>query len=274
MAKRFLIIGILTAILLGCKGKAIDPLSVSYQSLRAIPQHKWDELTQKKVYFGRQSVGGDILEGLETVLQEYPAIQLEIREGFDQDSSEGPAFSHFKIGRNRDPKGKIDHFRTLVESGIGDVADIAFFKFCYVDVDHKTEIEGILDHFDKTLADLSEKYPDLTIIPVTVPLTNKRPGIKAKIKRILGMEPPLKADNIKRNKFNDHIREKHGAAVWDLADAEATSAKGEKVTFRRNKQRFFLLNRKYTSDGGHLNSIGSQVVAIDLLLHLTSLVSE
>jgi hypothetical protein len=118
---------------------------------------------------------------------------------------------------------------------------------------------------------LSGKFPNLVIIPVTVPLTNVTPGIKAKIKRILGWGPALRADNIKRNIINDHIRKKYGAAIWDLADAEATTAEGTKVSFKDSRGTFFLLNRAYTIDGGHLNVVGSQVVAIDLLLCLASL---
>jgi hypothetical protein len=154
---------------------------------------------------------------------------------------------------------------------MGQTADIAFFKLCYVDIDQATDIESLIDYYDKTLAYLIEKFSKLVIIPVTVPLTNAPPGIKAKIKRILGRGPAIKADNTKRNIFNAHLRKKYGTAIWDLADAEATSIGGAKVAFQNSQGDIFLLNPAYTSDGGHLNSVGSQVIAVDLLIRLASL---
>ena len=85
------------------------------------------------------------------------------------------------------------------------------------------------------------------------------------------MGPALKPDNIKRNLFNDHIRTKYGADLWDLADAEASTSEGSRVSFQDTGKTRFLLNRAYTMDGGHLNDVGSQVIAIDLLMRLVSL---
>lgn len=271
MSARRVITVVFLIILFGCKEKAMDPLNVSYRRLQAVPQQKWDSLARKRIYFGHQSVGQNIIQGLEKVLQSSPTIRLDIRETANPGDFGGPVFAHSRIGQNRDPKGKIDHFRQLLENGLGQTADIVFFKLCYVDIDQATDIEGLIDHYDKTLADLKEKFPNLVIIPVTVPLTNATPGIKARIKRLLGRGPALRADNIKRNIINDHIRKKYGTAIWDLADAEATTAEGAKVSFKDSQGTFFLLNGAYTIDGGHLNVVGGQIIAIDLLLRLASL---
>jgi hypothetical protein len=271
MSARRVIMVVFLIILFGCKEKAMDPLNASYQRLQAVPQQKWDSLAQKKVFFGHQSVGRNVIEGLEKVMQSIPTVRLKVVETADPGDFQAPVFAHSRIGQNRDPKGKIDHFRQFLESGIGQAADVAFFKLCYVDVDQSTNIDDLLAYYDQTLADLGQRYPKLVIIPVTLPLTSAAPGIKARIKRLLGRGPALKADNIKRNIVNDRIRKKYGAAIWDLADAEATTAEGAKVSFKDSRGRFFLLNSAYTSDGGHLNTVGSQVVAIDLLLRLASL---
>ena len=267
---RFLMVSLLL-LSFACKKKAMDPLSVSYQRLQAVPQQKWDALARKKVFFGHQSVGLNIMDGLGRVLASTPAIGIDLRETADPADFEAPVFAHSRIGRNRDPKGKIDHFRQLLESGIGRSADVALFKLCYVDIDQTADIESIIDHYDRTVADLREEFPNLVIIPVTAPLTNATPGLKAKIKRLLGRGPAIKADNIKRNAFNDHMRKAYGTALWDLADAEATAADGTKTAFRDRRGSFFLLYPGYTIDGGHLNEVGSQVIAIDLLLRLASL---
>lgn len=257
--------------LFGCKGNAMNPLDAAYRRLREVPQRKWDSLAQKKVFFGHQSVGRNVIEGLEKVLLSVPSIRLRIEETAEPGDFQAPVFAHSRIGQNRDPRGKIDHFRRLLESGIGQAVDVAFFKLCYVDVDRSTDIEGLVDHYDKTLAELAQTYPNLVLLPATVPLTNETPGIKAKIKRILGRGPALKADNAKRNLINDHIRKKYGTAIWDLADAETTTAQGGNTAVRDSRGTIYLMNPEYTIDGGHLNAIGSQIVAIDLLLRLVSL---
>jgi len=248
----------------------MDPLRVAFGRLLAVPQQEWDALALKKIYFGHQSVGQNVIDGLKEVLRHSPMIHLDIRETSNPEDFQSTFFAHSLIGKNRDPKGKIDHFRRLLDSGIGQKADVVFFKFCYVDVIEGTDIEDLIGHYDKAFAEMKTRYPNLVIIPVTVPLTNVTPGIKAGIKRLLGRGPALKADNIQRNLVNAHIRKQYGAAIWDLADAEATSPEGAKAAFRDGQGTFFLLHKAYTSDGGHLNALGSQVVAIDLLLRLVS----
>ncbi len=254
-----------------CQNKAMDPVSGARQRLQAVPQQNWDSLAHKKIFFGHQSVGLNILDGLRKILSSSPGIKLEIRETSEPRDFEGPLFAHARIGRNRDPLGKIDHFRQLMKSGLGQAVDIAFFKLCYVDIDRSTDIQALIDHYDETLAALKAEFPDLIIVPVTAPLTTSTPGIKARIKRLLGLGPATRADNIKRNTFNEHIRKTYGAAIWDLADVEATGADGSKSTFRTRGKTYFKLVSGYSIDGGHLNEAGSQVVAADLLIRLASL---
>jgi hypothetical protein len=257
-------------ILSGCGRDAADPLQRSYRALRAVPEGRWEALAGKKVFFGHQSVGRNILAGLDLVLKAEPSIRLDIRETADPAAFSGPVFAHFPVGRNRDPKGKVDDFRRLLETGIGHAADIAFFKLCFVDVDRKTDIRDVFAHYERTLADLAAKFPGLTIIPVTVPLTNHDPGIKARVKRLLGRGPAVLQDNAARNRFNALVREKYGNAVWDLAEAESTTSAGARVTAGDDNGIVFEMNPAYTRDGGHLNAVGGQAVAIDLLLRLSA----
>ncbi len=262
----------LIASLFSCREeKTMDPLSSSRQRLQAIPADRWEALARKRIYFGHQSVGQNILDGLRAVLGSSPHIPLDIRETADPRDFDRPVFAHSLIGQNRDPKGKIDHFRSILEGGIGQKADVALFKFCYVDIDSSTDLQGLMDHYDRTLSDLGAKYPDLIILAVTVPLTNAAPGIKARIKGFLGRGSALKGENARRNSINDHIRRTYGAAVWDLAAVEAMSASGERIFVRDGQRTIDLLNPAYTSDGGHLNEVGSQAAAIDLLIRLAGL---
>ncbi|HOW84909.1 MAG TPA: hypothetical protein P5119_06095 [Candidatus Aminicenantes bacterium] len=258
-------------VLFGCKGKAVDPLQESYRALRSVPRERWDRLAGKKIFFGHHSVGRNILSGLEDVMRAEPSVRLVLRETSDPRDFGGPVFAHATVGRNGDPAGKIDEFRRLLDGGLGQAADIAFFKLCFVDVGRASDIDAILDHYDRTLAGLGARYPGLRIIPVTVPLTNQARGIKARIKRLLGRGPAVRADNARRNALNRRIRERYGAAVWDLAGAEAGAGAGPEAASDGEGESLALLNPAFTTDGGHLNAVGRQVVAIDLLLHLASL---
>jgi len=266
---RFLL-PILLFTITGCRGDKMNDLRAYYSRLENIPQTKWDSLSQKKIYFGHQSVGQNIIDGIKDVMGHNSAIRLDIRETSNPSDLKSPLFAHSPIGRNTDPKSKIDHFREILEGGVGQVADIAMFKFCFVDIDRKTDIESLFSYYDETFTYLEEKYPNLCIITFTVPLTNMPHGIKPIIKKMLGMMPPFKDDNIKRNIFNQKLRERFGKSVFDLADAESALPGGERALYKAGNEKFNLFNPDYTDDGGHLNKLGRQVVAIDLLLYLLS----
>ena len=266
---RFLL-PILLFTITGCRGDKMNDLRVYYSRLENIPQTKWDSLSQKEIYFGHQSVGQNIIDGIKDVMGHNSAIRLDIRETSNPSDLKSPLFAHSPIGRNTDPKSKIDHFREILEGGVGQVADIAMFKFCFVDIDRKTDIESLFSYYDETFTSLEEKYPNLWIITFTVPLTNMPKGIKPIIKKMLGMMTPFKDDNIKRNIFNQKLRDRFGKSIFDLADAEATLRTGEKAVYKVGNETYNLLNPDYTDDGGHLNTQGKQVVAIDLMLYLLS----
>jgi len=107
-------------ILISCAGeKTMDPLSLSLQRLRAVPQERWDALSGRRVFFGHQSVGANVLSGVRTVLADTPGVRLELVEASDPGALDRPVLAHAFIGRNGDPMGKIDHFRSLLENGIG-----------------------------------------------------------------------------------------------------------------------------------------------------------
>jgi lysophospholipase L1-like esterase len=66
------------------------------------------------------------------------------------------------------------------------------------------------------------------------------------------------------------LRAKYGESLFDLAKMESTTLLGKKAKFTKNGKSYDLLDRSYTDDGGHLNALGRQIMAIDLLLYLLS----
>ena len=249
----------------------MEILRSSYSRLDEISQDRWDVLSQKKIFFGHKSVGANIIEGLNEVMAQRPKIKLNIRETTDPVDFLGPIFAHSPIGRNKAPLSKVDRFREIMESGVGLAADVAFFKFCFVDIDHETDAESLFERYVELVDSLEKRFPDLKIVTFTVPLLSKPVGIKARLEKILGRLPWYEEDNVKRNMFNDKLRAHFTDALFDLAAVESRIDDSKKATFRVNGRAYELLNHAYTDDGGHLNSIGRQVVAIELLRTLADL---
>jgi hypothetical protein len=253
------------------EGSTMEPLNISRQRLRAVPPDRWEALADRKIFFGHQSVGQNVVDGLRDILADMPELRIDIRETSDPRDFDRPVFAHSTVGRNGDPEGKIDHFRTLLENGIGERADVAFFKFCYADIDLTTDIEGLLAHYDRTIDGLRAKYPRLAVLVVSVPLTNAGPGLKSRIKTILGRDGALKAVNARRAAVNEHLRRTYGEVLWDLAAAESATAEGNGVFALDGGRRIELLNPAYSGDGGHLNDAGRRIVATDLLVRLAGI---
>ncbi|MEN6559596.1 MAG: SGNH/GDSL hydrolase family protein [Acidobacteriota bacterium] len=255
-------------LLAACGGNNMAYLHRIQADLDAVPGTKWEALSQKKVFFGHKSVGVNIVQGLREVMERRPAIRLNIRETADPADFSGPVFAHALIGANRDPGSKIRRFREIMDSGVGRSVDVAFMKLCFVDIDHTTDVEALFKEYAEALAALKADHPGVDFITVTVPLTSRPVGIKARLKRILGRLPWEEADNVKRNAYNDLLRERFRGSLFDLASIESRIDGDHKATFEKDGRRYELLYRPYTSDGGHLNAAGRQIVAIELLRFL------
>src|SRR5215203_5438996 len=113
----------------GCNSNA-TPASMT--TLKPIPfsEHDLQAATKKKVFFGHQSVGYDIVQGVEDVLKQTPTVAFPVTESADPQVFDRPVLAHAAVGRNSDPASKINDFVAKVRAGIGDRADVAVLKFC------------------------------------------------------------------------------------------------------------------------------------------------
>ena len=236
-----------------------------------IPKAAWRDLAQKKIYFGHMSVGFNILSGVRDLMKEEPGPDLKILGTSDPADFGEPVFAHSPIGKNAYPLSKIDAFRQVLESGVGAIADIAFFKLCYVDIHGGTDVEALAGAYDAMMRDMREKFPQLTIVAVTAPLTVVPAGLKTTVKKMLGRGEPDKTANAKREAFNAHLRETYGPLVFDLAALESTLPDGQRVTYEMDGQTYYALEPSYSDDGGHLNATGRRIVAAGLLKFLAGL---
>ena len=242
-------------------------------SISDIPESTWKNLSEKRIYFGHQSVGYNIIEGLKDIMKENPMIKLNIIETNDPHKLTTPIFAHSRIGNNTEPGSKSEEFSMLMKQGIGNKADFALFKLCYVDITADTEVQKVFANYKNIMANLKKTYPKTKFIHVTVPLTTVQTGFKALVKKIIGRPITGYVDNINRNQFNDMLRKEYNGKepIFDLAGIESTFPDGRRASFMKDGKNFYSLVPEYTYDGGHLNEEGRKRVARQLLLFLANL---
>jgi len=241
--------------------------------LKNIPQETWQTLAGKKIYFGHQSVGYNIIDGVKAIMREDPDIKLNIVKTSDPSVITHGAFVHSEIGNNTDPQSKIESFEQVMGSGMGEKVDIAFFKFCYVDIDPQMDIQTIFSRYKDSITQLREKYPHVKFIHITVPLEGEIVTWKVRINRLLGrVQLWDHTKNIKRNEYNDLLRKEYAGKepIYDLAELESTYPDGKRCAFMNSGRQYYSLVAKYTFDGGHLNELGKKRAAENLLLTLIS----
>jgi len=245
----------------------------SYKDLLdPVAENTWNKLSQKRIYFGHQSVGFNIIDGITDLMTEYSNLNLKIKETYAPDDFNGPLFAHSRVGQNRDWQSKIDDFQKKMKSGIGNKADIAFFKFCYVDITRDTDINQVFESYKKTMNNLQKQFPKTVFLHTTTPLKSVTATWKIHLKRILGKNKEY-LDNINRNKYNKLIRDEYGNSgkLFDIALAESLYQDGSQENFRFKGKEYTALIPSFTYDGGHLNENGRRVAAAYLLTSLATI---
>jgi len=257
-----------------CSGGDAVKNKVVYNSIKDVSVDSWKELSTKNIYFGHQSVGSNIIDGIKDLMNENKNIKLRIVELSDDIDLKGGMFIHSRIGKNHEPVTKLDAFSKILESDIGKKIDIAMFKFCYVDVTDKTNITQLFENYRKTIKEIKQKHPSVKVIMFTVPLQITSVTYKTKFKQMTGIGDLWEyKDNLKRNQFNKMIISEFSdnELIFDIASYEAMMSDHNYQTFEFEKKKYFSLNPEYTNDGSHLNELGRKKIAEDLLLELVNI---
>jgi hypothetical protein len=259
--------------IIGCNGGQMADDKITFKKIADVSDAAWQKLAMKKIYFGHQSVGNNILNGVKDLIELYPQIHLNIVETSDPGDFNSGLFAHSKVGKNQDPASKIGAFAEYINKGLGGTADVAFFKFCYIDITPETEVEKIFAEYKNTLSDLKAAYPETQFVHITVPIKVVQTGPRAWIKKIIGRPIGGHAGNIKRNEFNDLVRKEYTGKepVFDLAMVESTDPNGSRNLFKVNSNAYRALVPEYSHDGRHLNETGRKKVAEQLLIFLADL---
>lgn len=162
-----------------------------------------ERLARERIYFGHQSVGANLLQGVADLAAEerVPVRIVQV----DRASDVPPAsFGHTFVPRNGAPLEKLKNFRTALGSA---PVDVALLKFCYVDIEPDTDVEALFAAYRQTIADLRRSHPGTVFVHVTLPLTGEPAGWKALAKRLLGRPPAGMAQNVRREEYNRRLRE-------------------------------------------------------------------
>ncbi len=246
------------------RGDDMNYEKIPPKSISDITGETLTALSQKRIFFGHQSIGNNIMEGLARLSDAHEALNLNIVKTADLAGIEGPVFAHAIVGKNLDPKSKVDDFVRLMKTNLKDKVDIAFFKFCYVDIRSDTDLEPILDYYKSAMDQLKKECPNVTFFHSTVPLNLKTPGMKGFVKNILGRD-----HNIKRSEYNRMLRKVYDSKeIFDLERFVSTYPDGRREKGGKNS---FAIVPAYSSSGGHLNEKGQEVIAVQLLDFLASL---
>ncbi len=240
-------------------GPTTPPDGGAWPALSDVSAAQWQQLASRKVFFGHQSVGGNILGGVSAVLVDRPDIGVRRVYSRTPAGVSGGALVDAGVGSNGDPAGKTADFEAMLADGLGAGGGVATYKFCYVDVGAGTDVAALLAGHQAAVARIRAAHPEVTIVHMTMPLmTAAASGVDAEAKRV---------------EYNRLLVEAYQGRepVFDLARVESTHADGSRSYVSSGGEQVFTLADEWSADGGHLNTAGSRRVAEQFLIFLARL---
>jgi len=195
-------------------------------------------------YFAHASVGANMVDGLTDLRKasaaSYPYATFFCEKTPPSETKSGTIYEHNR--GNPGWKSKFDLFESSVkDSWHYPKVDVVMNKLCYIDQLASSK------YYIHSMTNLEAAFPDTIFVYMTMPLTTAEDG-----------------DNALRNGFNQRVREwtsQNARVLFDIADIESHDAKGQPCTFMRRNKTCEKLCGDYTSDGGHLNEAGRQLMA-------------
>lgn len=219
-----------------------------------IPQSYLDLAAQKSAVFDHHSIGGNIMTGMGTLQSQNPARYSFVSQfappgnWYTTHHGTGINIGEYQDGDNYYPETKIAGFDNTIRSGIGNVANIALMKFCFLDI-YDDAANGLTtwNSYRTMMTNLMATYPNTMFVWVTDPL-----------------EQALSPAYVNREKsiFNNALRQyvqANGGYLYDLADIESHDPNGNLVV---DSQGYEALYSGYAqTQDHHLNSAGQQRTA-------------
>lgn len=229
----------------------------------------WRSLARTRVFFGHQSVGGNLLEGVDALLRETPGAGVRVVAIDSTATGREPAtpgtIAHFHVGENGQPARKLADFAATLDSSAAD-GGVALMKFCYLDMRAGSNPEALFEEYQRMVAAVRARHPGLTLVHVTMPVTTVESGPKALLKSAMGKVTSREL-NRRRERYNTLLRRAYGERepLFDLARLESVGPDGRVHSVRVDGETVPVLAPEYTDDGGHLNARGQRAGAEQLL---------
>jgi hypothetical protein len=221
-------------------------------------------LRQSRIFFGHQSVGWNIIEGLAHVAE--PANGLTILEVDSTLSAAGGYLAHSAIGANERPQDKCDAFVAKIDRFGDDALDVVAMKFCFADFTPERDVHELLEYYAASMAKIHLRHPHLRIVHITAPLLRRNSLWKRVAKWMLNRPETSETQNRKVNEFNTLLRDRFpNEPIFDLARVESTEPGGGRCGTDEGTTTVYTVVSDYTSDGGHLNELGSKLAAAEML---------
>ena len=252
----------LSVVTLSCSDNAKkQENAMDNQNLR----NELDALRSKRIFFGHQSVGANVVTGLKDLLSTVPDVHLNMVSLTDSAFPSGPVFVDTYIGENSQPKTKCDAFTSRVTE-LSASFDLALMKFCYIDLTEGTDVEDLFTYYRDTIQELKRRCPNVKLVHVTVPLTRRGASWKVLVKKLLGRIEYNDIANLKREEFNRLLVHFYkDEPVFDLASIESTFPDGTRNSFSQEGKTGYSLIDEYADDGDHLGPLGRELAARELV---------
>lgn len=265
------LIAIILCEIIACGENDMTQQSQRKSQITDVSPVSWENIAAKRMFFGHQSVGRDILEGISILKKEHKDIKIRVEE-LKANIQLEPALWHLRIGKNTKPSTKISEFEKIVQD-FGSQLDAAGLKFCYVDINQETDVRALFIEYQSSISRLESKFPHIKYIHFTVPLEATNWNLTSKVKSIIKMIIGKPDANYRRHEFNQLMRQAYAnkEPVFDLARIESTFPDGKRLIRTKDGIPYETLVPVYTFDGGHLNELGRKIVAEHLLMFLINM---
>lgn len=207
----------------------------------------------KRTVFGHQSVGWQVLQGVEMWANEFgqPDPTFPDYESGSLPGS-GGFLAHFYAGTNGDVFTKTAEFLSHLQNGLASQVDIIVMKFCYADLRSGSGYtpQQMFDEYKLWVDTVESTYPALTVIYATTAI-------------VMG-ENSDGANNGLRQTYNDLVRAEYAASgrLWDVADIQSTDPSGNKVLYGGIES---LYSGYASPDQRHIYGLGRTTVSAPLL---------
>ncbi|TAN33616.1 hypothetical protein EPN28_02290 [Patescibacteria group bacterium] len=206
---------------------------------------KLSSLAKDRIWFGHQSVGAQILDGVNRVLEKNPNSGVSVVEIARAADLRPGIIGNNNIGENEDPQSKLDAFAQKLRGGIGANVDLVLMKLCFVDFPGNLSFET----YQSTIAALQKEFPGVKFLHMTAPL---------------GEAGDAASHNDLREAWNDKLRKAYPAEqVFDIATLESMNNNGELCVNKADDGvNHLCLNQSWAeNDGGHVNTAGADMLA-------------